>query len=212
MNSAIQCLSHLLIFNPKDKEFMSDIVKRNKDNDEELMIEWISLQQELWSDNEGVVNPLNFLKCFKKIDKYNFYFESFNQNDTEEFITRLMELLHKSIERKITFQIDGVPENNMDKLAVKSMETWKDFFESNYSYIISKTYSQLLFVTNCTKCDNVSTNHDPILVVSIELKDNNKTIYDCLENYTKLDKLDDKNLWKCDKCGIKNQPERKLMF
>ena len=73
MNSAIQCLSHLLIFNPNNKEFMSDIVKRNKDNDEELIIEWISLQNDLWSDIEGMVNPLNFLKCFKKkIDKYNF--------------------------------------------------------------------------------------------------------------------------------------------
>ena len=213
MNSAIQCLSHLLIFNQKNKDFMADIVKRNKDNDEELMVEWISLQEELWNDNEGVVNPIKFLRCFKqKIDKYNFYFESFDQNDTEEFITRLMELLHKSIERKITFQIDGVPENNMDKLAIKSMETWKNFFESNYSYIISKTYSQLLSITSCTKCDNVSTNHDPILVVSIELKEDNKNIYDCLENYTKVDKLDDKNLWKCDKCNIKNQPERKLMF
>ena len=25
----------------------------------------------------------------------------------------------------------GVPENNMDRLAIKSMEVWKDFFESN---------------------------------------------------------------------------------
>ena len=213
MNSAIQCLSHLLMFNPKNKLFMEDIVKRNKQNDEELMIEWVCLQQELWNDKNEVVNPSSFLRCFKeKIKKYNFYFESFNQNDVEEFITRLMELLHKAIERKITFQIDGIPENNMDRLAIKSMETWKDFFESNYSYIINKTYSQLLSITSCTKCDNVSTNHDPILVISISIKDKNKNIYDCLNNYIKVDKLDNNNLWKCDKCKQKNQPERKLMF
>tara|TARA_B100000686_G_C16528761_1_gene831206 strand:- start:260 stop:949 length:690 start_codon:yes stop_codon:yes gene_type:complete len=123
-----------------------------------------------------------------------------------------MELLHKAIERKITFQIDGIPENNMDRLAIKSMETWKNFFESNYSYIINKTYSQLLSITSCTECDNVSTNHDPILVISISIKDINKNIYDCLDNYIKVDKLDNNNLWKCDKCDIKNQPERKLMF
>ena len=71
---------------------------------------------ELWNDEQGIVNPSSFLRCFKeKIKKYNFYFESFNQNDVEEFITRLMELLHKAIERKITFQIDGIPENNMDR-------------------------------------------------------------------------------------------------
>jgi len=213
MNSAIQCLSHLLMFNPKNKVFMEDIVKRNKENDEELMIEWVCLQQELWNDEQGIVNPSSFLRCFKeKIKKYNFYFESFDQNDVEEFITRLMELLHKAIERKITFQIDGVPENNMDRLAIKSMEVWKDFFESNYSYIINKTYSQLLSITSCTKCDNVSTNHDPILVISLEIKDNDKNIYDCFGNYTKVDKLDNNNLWKCDKCNIKNQPERKLLF
>ena len=213
MNSAIQCLSHLLMFNPKNKVFMEDIVKRNKENDEELMIEWVCLQQELWNDEQGIVNPSSFLRCFKeKIKKYNFYFESFDQNDVEEFITRLMELLHKAIERKITFQIDGVPENNMDRLAIKSMETWKNFFESNYSYIINKTYSQLLSITSCTECDNVSTNHDPILVISISIKDINKNIYDCLDNYIKVDKLDNNNLWKCDKCDIKNQPERKLMF
>ena len=147
-----------------------------------------------------------------KINKYGFYFESFQQNDCEEFLTRLIELLHKSIERKITFQIDGIPQNNMDKLAIKAMNTWKTFFESNYSYIINKTYSQLLAVTSCTNCDYVSTNHEPILVISLEIKDEFNKIEDCIENHIKIDKLDKENLWKCDKCNKKIQPERKLVF
>ena len=212
MNSVIQCLTNLLVFNPKNDKFMEDISKRKKENDEELMVEWINLQQKL-IDDDKTVNPIEFLKCFmNKINKYGFYFESFQQNDCEEFLTRLIELLHKSIERKITFQIDGIPQNNMDKLAIKAMNTWKTFFESNYSYIINKTYSQLLAVTSCTNCDYVSTNHEPILVISLEIKDEFNKIEDCIENHIKIDKLDKENLWKCDKCNKKIQPERKLVF
>ena len=214
MNSAIQCLTHLSIFNQDNNEFMKDIAKRNKDNDEELMIEWINLQNELLNNEKSEpVNPRQFLACFmSKIKKYGFYFESFRQNDCEEFINRLVELLHKSIERKILFQIDGKPENNMDRLAIKAMNTWKTFFESNYSYVISKTYSQLLAVTSCTNCNYVSTNHEPLLVISLEIANNCNSIEDCLSNHIKMDKLDKNNLWRCDKCNQKIQPERKLVF
>ena len=212
LNSAIQCLSHLSLFNNNNDIFIEDIGKRNKNNDVELITEWINLQDELLKNKESV-NPYNFINCFiNKIKKYKFYFESFEQNDCEEFITRLVELLHKSMERQIIFQIDGIPQNNMDKLAIKSMNTWKTFFESNYSYIISKTYSQLLAITSCTNCDNVSTNHEPILVISLEINKDCKTIEDCLKNHIKVDKLDNDNLWKCDKCKKKIQPERKLLF
>lgn len=214
MNSAIQCLTHLFIFNQDNSEFLKDIGKRNKQNDDELMVEWIGLQEELINNSSNTpVNPSKFLICFmNKIKKYDFYFESFRQNDCEEFINRLVELLHKSIERKISFQIDGTPENNMDRLAIKAMNTWKTFFESNYSYIISKTYSQLLAITSCTNCDYVSTNHEPLLVISLEIKENCNSIEDCLSNHIKMDKLDQNNLWKCDKCNQKIQPERKLVF
>ena len=77
MNSAIQCLTNLFVFNQKNDKFMEDISKRKKENDEELMVEWINLQQKL-IDDDKTVNPIEFLKCFMdKINKYGFYFESF---------------------------------------------------------------------------------------------------------------------------------------
>ena len=45
MNSAIQCLSHLLEFHPKHKSFRA---QKNTSND--IFDEWIKLQNELWSN------------------------------------------------------------------------------------------------------------------------------------------------------------------
>ena len=71
---------------------------------------------------------------------------------------------------------------------------WKRFFEKKYSYLVKSTFSQLLSITNCPKCDYSTHNHDPIQVITLPMKPHFKTIYDLLSDYTDLEVLDSDNM------------------
>ena len=77
-----------------------------------------------------------------------------------------------------------------DKINLKSNQTWKRFYEKDYSYIVANFYSQLLGITSCTDCEYYTTNHDPIQVLSLEIPNEALTLDCCLNEYMKKYRLD----------------------
>ena len=214
MNSALQCICHLEELSYQNDNFTLDCTKKSPQNDYNLMSELMKLQKEIWKDNkEGVVSTRNILIEFiKRCQKEKLYFESFNQNDCQDFLNKLIDLLHGSIKRKVNIVIKGEPKTNYDNLKIKGINEWKSFFESNYSYIIKTFYSQLLSITSCPECDYITTNHEPIMTITLTLEDNYNDLYDCLDEFVKQNVLDMDNTWKCDKCGEKVCPQKKINF
>ena len=211
MNSALQCLSHLLDFHPSNRKFLQECCQNPKGD---LMKEWISLQNQMWEDErDGPINPKNLLLAFQRgCSSENYYFENFNQNDVDEFITLFMDLLHKSVCYHVQINIKGQEITDIDKLVKGSMLTWKQFFKNNYSYIIQTFYSQLFSLTSCTHCDYIATNFDPIMVLSLEIPRQATTLYNCLTHYTQKNRLDKENQWTCEKCKQVVQPDKKIML
>ena len=212
MNSVLQCLSHLLTFHPKNEGFFNEC----SNLEDGLMHEWFQFQRKMWSnDNSETVTPINLLRCFRQIcSEKDLYFENFNQNDVDEFLTIFLDLLHESIKRKVTINLRNKndKESESSKIVIKGFETWKRFYENDYSYIVENFYSQLLCLTICPECYYFTSNHDPIQVISLEIPENAETIYDCFDNYTKKRILDKDNMWKCDKCNQKVQPHQKTLL
>ena len=140
MNSALQCLLHLPQLSPENEKLSIDCTKRSPKNDYQLMVEWLRLYQNMWSDNNnGVINTQAILTAFvKRCHSENVFFESFVQNDAQEFITFLIDFLHSSIKRKVKIEISGKPKTSYDQTKVECIKTWRAFFESNYSYIIKE--------------------------------------------------------------------------
>ena len=90
LNSVIQCLSHLFLFNKANMDFMLEVsnIKNNK-----LLYEWFMLQDELVNNN-GSIDSSKFVSEFmNNIKNHNYYFDSFEQNDASEFITILLVIL-----------------------------------------------------------------------------------------------------------------------
>ena len=215
MNAALQCLTHIPELSLDCGGFTKDIRKRDSENDSTVIREWLNFQHRIWKEDveQNVVSTERILKAFiMKCQSGNILFESFNQNDTTDFLNTFMDLLHESMKRKVNITITGEPKNNYDKLKVKSIETWKAFFENSYSHIIVSFYSQLLSVTTCPKCDYATTNHEPMMTITLTLKEKYKTIYDCLDEFIEDEVLDVENTWNCDKCKECVQPNKKINF
>ena len=139
MNAALQCLCHLPQLNLDCPDFIKDIKKRSNQCDVTVMKQLLNLQHSVWEGDNNVVSTVGVLESFiKQCKKKNVYFESFQQNDTNDFLNIYMDFLHESIKRTVNITITGKPKNNYDKLKLKSIETWKKFFENSYSYIIVK--------------------------------------------------------------------------
>ena len=213
MNSALQCLSHLLIFHPLHEQFQAECVV----TDDCLMSEWYEFQRHMWSNSDNhMINPSSLLRCFQRdCQQHNYYFENFMQNDAGEFICLFLDLLHMGIKRKVSFNFTCKGFDNKDiydKLEQRSRVSWKRFYESNYSYIIQNFSSQLLDMTVCEECRYYTSSHDPIQVVSLEISKDSTSLYECLRNHTRAHTLDTANQWKCDKCHNYVTPSKRTLF
>ena len=199
MNSALQCLSHLIVFHPNNENFFNECKRANKDS---LLYEWFQFQRTMWSnENKNMINPINLLKRFQKIClEKDLYFSNFNQNDIDEFLTLFLDLLHQGVSRRVEMTFSDKVEDEADKINLKSNQTWQRFYEKDYSYIVENFYSQLLGITSCTNCEYYTTNHDPIQVLSLEIPKNSHSLDCCLTRYMEKYRLDDNNLWQCDAC------------
>ena len=107
MNSIIQCISHLNIFETSNEAFIKDYQKVLHKNDIELMEEWLKLQKSLRTINSNQrINPIDFYKTFIiKLKKDGYYFVGFGKcyctiinnkagnakvNQTKSFLIHLM--------------------------------------------------------------------------------------------------------------------------
>jgi len=202
MNSALQCLSHLITFHPNNEKFFNECKRSNQ---ETLLYEWFQFQKKMWAnDASEVLNPISLLRKFQQLCmEKDLYFSNFSQNDVDEFLTLFLDLLHQGVSREVTMTFSKTIDDEADKINLKSNETWKRFYEKDYSYIVENFYSQLLSITSCTDCEYYTTNHDPIQVISLEIPNSASSLNCCLSEYMKKLRLDEDNLWQCDKC--KNQ-------
>ena len=184
MNSALQCLSHLPQLHPENENFIIDCTKRLKGNNYLLMREWFKFQKKMWGkeDDSSIIDTQPIIKAFNQLCKEGkIHFESFRQNDTQEFINYFIDFLHNSIKRRVKFEISGTPRNNYDRMKIESIQSWKNFFENDYSYIINNFYSKLLSITSCPKCKYITTNHEPVSTITLSLNPTYTSLYDCLD-------------------------------
>ena len=149
MNSALQCLSHLIVFHPNNEKFFNECKRADKDS---LLYEWFQFQRSMWSnENKQMINPINLLRRFQKLClEKDLYFSNFMQNDIDEFLTLFLDLLHQGVGRKVEMSFSTKVEDEADKINLKSNQTWQRFYEKDYSYIVENFYSQLLGITSCT--------------------------------------------------------------
>ncbi|XP_076366912.1 ubiquitin carboxyl-terminal hydrolase 2-like [Tachypleus tridentatus] len=204
MNSVLQCLSHtkcLLDYCLRDN-YTIDINTSTSSMKGVLMKSFSSLLQSMWktSNFDTAVSPQHF---HSQIQRFAPRFTGYRQQDAQEFLRYLLQGLHEDVNRvttkprPLTSDIDDCLSENQ-----KSMEAWKRYLRYDDSKIVDMFVGQLRSSLKCTVCGYNSVTFDPFWDLSLPiLKCGSRvTLQQCLELFTKEEKLDGDEKPYCSKC------------
>lgn len=206
MNTTIQCLSNTLPFTKHllSGKFMDSINTKKKEFD--FFYQFVRLLKAIWTENY-TYEP----KSFKKIlGEFDHQFANFNQHDSHEVLITIINNIHSALSYEVTINIDGEPKNDLDKMMIESMKSWKRMFKNEYSVMNDIFYGQFHSTTRCTSCNHTNHTYDPFCYISLPIPEKANTIYECLESYSHKELLDTQNQWKCDGCKENTNAEKKI--
>lgn len=212
MNAALQCLVHTDLF--------SKYITHGKFNAKlQLTNEYRNLLNLMVSNTKKGV-PTN-AKHFKKLlGTLNPQFKGFDQQDSSEFLHFVLDSIHEELNTS-----SGVPpqsplsqeeELEREKMPLKlsSSLAWDAFSKRNNSMVVDTFCGQYSSKLQCWKCHFTSTTFIPFTMLSLPIPKMDKGVtvdaYDCLDSFTKPEKLIGDNSWKCPRCGEQKASLKKL--
>lgn len=217
LNSCVQILSHTYEFNEFLKK--SNYKKKiNKNPDSILLIEWDNLRELMWSEN-CTIAPNAFINSIHTIAKIKnkTLFTGYMQNDACEFFLFLIECFHNAISRPVNISIIGEAANNTDVLAIKCYNMIQKLYKNEYSELLDMFFG--ISVSQITSIDEkkiLSYTPEPFCILSLSLPfyDNkiNISLFDCLDEYCKKEKLENDNAYFNDETKQKENVYKNIIF
>nr|XP_018916323.1 PREDICTED: ubiquitin carboxyl-terminal hydrolase 8-like [Bemisia tabaci]XP_018916324.1 PREDICTED: ubiquitin carboxyl-terminal hydrolase 8-like [Bemisia tabaci] len=200
MNSILQCLSNTQPLNQffhATKDF-----KKNHESKTEGTIaeEFRTVIIKLWA---GEYKSFACKNLKNRIGHYRNTFSGYDQQDSHEFLTILIDWLHEDLK--------GPPQQSF--LAGASEESgeraWGEFKKNNHSPIQELFYGQQRSVVTCTKCHERSITFEPFSNLSLPLPSGTDvcTLKDCLDLYVQAETILG---WECPKCKTSRNAVKKL--
>jgi len=177
MNSGIQCVTSIneLTEYFLSGKYLNEINYTNNIGTKgELSKAYGKLIQKLWYGSDSSVSP-SVLK--QAIGKFQPMFLGYDQHDSGELISYLLDGLHEDLNRvknkpyTEAKDYDGRPDE------VLARESWDLFLLRNQSIVVDLMYGQFKSRLDCPKCSKISVTFDPFLMLPVPIPQNNtKTI------------------------------------
>lgn len=167
MNSILQCLSNTpgLTQYFVDEKYVKEI---NKDNPlgckGKIATEYANLIKEIWTKPHSVISPVAIKDAIAELQPR---FTGFQQHDSSELLSFLLDGLHEDLNRvqkkPITQPIDssGRPEN------LVAIDSWNRHLLRNQSIIVDTMQGQLRSRVVCPTCTRESITFDPFMFLSV---------------------------------------------
>jgi ubiquitin carboxyl-terminal hydrolase 8 len=215
INSCIQVLSHTYELNNfLNKQTYKKHIKNIYDS--AMILEWDELRKLMWKDN-CVISPGKFIKTVQKIAELKDMemFTGYAQNDLPEFLIFIVDCFHNSISREVNMTINGVPENDTDKLARQCFEMVKKMYKKDYSEIWNIFYG-----THVSQIISIETNKilssspEPYFMINLPIPQGNKSpsLLDCFDLYVEGEVLEGENAWFNESTGKKQDVKKKISY
>ncbi|XP_027082554.1 ubiquitin carboxyl-terminal hydrolase 8 [Coffea arabica] len=168
MNSAIQCLAHT----PKMVDyFLGDFRSEiNHDNplgmNGEIASAFGDLLKKLWAPGAAPVAP----RIFKsKLAHFAPQFSGFNQHDSQELLSFLLDGLHEDLNRVKCKPYAEVKDGDDRPDEEVADEYWRNHLARNDSIIVDVCQGQYRSTLVCPICRKVSVTFDPFMYLSLPL-------------------------------------------
>lgn len=199
LNSCCQCLSHMYELNDYlDKDTFKKHL--NKKPETLILLEWNKLRKMIWSEN-CIIKPGGFVTSIQKVAriKDKSIFTGFAQNDLTEFLIFMIDCFHTAIQRKVQMNISGDAQSETDILAQKCFNMMKTMYGNEYSEFLQLFYGISISKIETETGDYINATPEPFLMLDLALPQqshtNNKpcTLKECLDQYTKAERLDGDN-------------------
>jgi len=184
MSATIQCLGHthhvLKYF--LSGSFMNDL---NRDNPlgtgGDLAIEFAKLLREIWIQNNAISNShlgyvsnhVVYPRSFKMtVGKHAEQFSGYDQHDTQEFVTYLLDALHEDTNRVSKKPYIEKPEQGEDESDQEAADkAWELHLQRENSRVLEQFMGQVKSRVQCCEegCGRVSTTFDPFMYLSVPI-------------------------------------------
>ncbi|XP_033105688.1 ubiquitin carboxyl-terminal hydrolase 8-like isoform X2 [Anneissia japonica] len=205
MNSVVQCLSNTKYLTDY---FVSNIYQRdiNRENvlgrKGEVAEDYAVVVRALWCGQYRAISPRDLSNTVIK------YVPQFNQNighhhDSQEFLIFLMDGLHEDLNRVkkreyIEEKDNKLPDNKAAQIA------WDNYKRLNQSICVELFQGQYKSTVQCETCLNIMVKFDTFMYLSLPIPKSNKcSLTDCLDHFSKPEKLTGDNAVKCTRCRVK---------
>jgi len=219
INSCIQILSHTHELNNLLDDSTIQL-KLNKQNpfDVLLLNEWDILRKLMWSQN-CTISPGRFIKQLQNISihKEREEFSNFSQNDSSEFFLFMIDCLHSALSRQVNIDITGIPNNELDLLAVSCYKKMKEMYNKDYSEIYDMFYgihvSQIISLDEPNRGSVLSNTPEPFSIINLPIPQiKQPSLIDCLELYLQGEILDGDNAWYNENTKTKQSIQKQIIY
>lgn len=194
LNTSIQCLSNLPLLTQFfiTNEHVSDLKNQIKNSSEDhkkyilLTYEYDKLIKAMWSMT-GSIEPKSF---HEMIQRYDSYFVGYEQQDSQETLSLIIDALHEGLKYDSEMTYQGVIENELDQIMVESIINFRNELSGKYSKIVDLFFGQYInYVLSFDTKKILSKKFERFNNLSIPIY--GKTLYDSLSKYFEKEILDD---------------------
>lgn len=213
LNSVLQCLR----FNKDLSQYFLSL--QFKDNllkipNTFLTIGYYNFLKNIWLSNNKSINPIEFYKNYQKtcykLNRHELL--GFNQQDASEFLLFVLDTIDESlVDKNLDITIDGVAKDNKyDFIMNEFYKYLKSYLQSQGISIIKSLYSGFLVTQISNNFNKKSSNNfQPFTFLNLEIPINSKDIYDCFDNYCKIDNIKE---YKDEKLPVNTKFFKKVNF
>ncbi|XP_029038135.1 ubiquitin carboxyl-terminal hydrolase 8-like isoform X1 [Osmia bicornis bicornis] len=200
MNSIIQCLSnttHLANY-LMDNLYVDDLNTNNDNTTQGQVVEEVAqVIKALWRGQYKSISPLD-LKIV--VGQYKLQFESYEQQDSHEFLTFLLDWMHNDLKKN----------SKIPSEMTIAEKAWDKAMESKRSIISDLFFGQLRSTITCSICKQSSTTYETFNSLTTSLPHANRcTLNDCILKFVSGQKVVG---WKCPKCQTSREATKKFDF
>ena len=208
LNSIIQCLSNSLKLTDYvlSSDYRIDLDTKTHKNEHYVLHSFVTLINHMWDTNQ-LIKPKSFIENLGKFHRKYF---GIQQQDSHECLLYILDLLHRSLSYEIEVDIKGNINTRSDILMKKSLETWKSFYEKEYSFIIDTFYGNIINNVSCVNCNFSDEIFEPYNNLSVSLPNATSSLNECLNDYFNNVHIIDS--WTCEKCKNKGCKKSSILW